>query len=64
MSKKKDINIYIIKYLIKHGANINKEYGYDERTFLFDACKNGNEAIVKMEMKLINIFIILNKKYF
>ena len=38
--KKKDINIYIIKYLIEHGTDINNE------SFLY-ACSSGNEVIVK-----------------
>jgi len=43
---KKDINIYIIKCLIKYGVDVNKsnEYG---KTPLFYACKKGNESKVK-----------------
>eukprot|EP00833_Pecoramyces_ruminatium_P017644 jgi/Orpsp1_1/1191676/evm.model.d7180000087723.1 len=43
---KKDINMNLVKYLVKHGLNINEE-GSDWETPLFDACKNGNENIVK-----------------
>jgi len=39
-------NEAIIKYLVEHGADINKEKK-DGETPLFKACKSGNEAIVK-----------------
>jgi len=42
---KKDINISIIKYLIEHGIDINKEDMLSE-ILLFKACKNGNEVII------------------
>ena len=47
---KKEVNIYIIKYLIEHGANINKEDRKGE-TPLFNVCRNGNEIIVKYLVK-------------
>jgi len=36
----------IIKYLIKHGADVNKE-NKNEETPLYCACQEGNEKIVK-----------------
>jgi len=47
---KKDINLYVINYLIKRGADINKE-DISGKTPLFNACKNGNEAVVKYLVK-------------
>jgi len=44
--KKDNINIYIIKYLVEHGADINEATKYGE-TALFNTCKNGNEVVVK-----------------
>jgi len=44
--KKKDINIYIIKYLVEHGTDINKTNNHGE-TPLFEACRSGNVTIVK-----------------
>jgi len=38
--------IAIVKCLIEHGADINKENKYCQ-TPLIKACKNGNEALVK-----------------
>ena len=48
---KKIINIYILKYLIKNGIDINKEDCLGE-TPLFHACYRGNEAIVKYLIEL------------
>ena len=44
---KKDVNMYLIKYLVELGADINKENDYYRETPLFKACKSGNEAVVK-----------------
>jgi len=44
-------NEAIVKCLVEHGANINKETDYGE-TPLFNACKSGNEAVVKYLVKL------------
>jgi len=41
-----DININIIKYLIEHGVDINKE-DFDGETPLFGAYKKGNEIVVE-----------------
>ncbi|ORX83690.1 hypothetical protein BCR32DRAFT_192423, partial [Anaeromyces robustus] len=38
-------NITIIKYLIEHGANVNKET--NDFTPLIAACQNGNNTIIK-----------------
>ena len=48
--EKEDINIYIIEYLIKHGADINKgsEIG---NTPLTAACSNRNETVIKYLIK-------------
>ena len=43
---KKDINIYIIKYLVEHGADINKANEYGETPINLE-CEKGNETIVK-----------------
>jgi len=47
---KKDVNIYIIKYLVEHGADIDKE-DMNGITPLFNACKNRNETTVKYLME-------------
>ncbi|OUM58750.1 hypothetical protein PIROE2DRAFT_22739, partial [Piromyces sp. E2] len=39
-------NIKVVKYLVEHGADINKE-NYERETPLFYACKSGNEAVIK-----------------
>ncbi|ORX76482.1 ankyrin, partial [Anaeromyces robustus] len=39
-------NENLVKFLIEHGAIINKE-NRDNKTPLFLACENGNENIVK-----------------
>ena len=43
---KKNINIYIIKFLVEHGADVNKK-SYNGATSIFYACKMANEAVVK-----------------
>ena len=43
---KDDINIYIIKYLVEHGIDIN-EKDRNDKTPLFKACKRGDEDMVK-----------------
>jgi len=43
---KKDINIYIIKYLVENGADINRT-NKDDKTPLFYACENGHETVIK-----------------
>ena len=50
---KENINIFIIKYLIEHGAKINIiniQSGYDE-TALIKAYSNGNKVVVKYLIK-------------
>ena len=44
--KKKCINMYTIKYLIKHGVDINKII-WNDGTPLFIACEKGNKIIIK-----------------
>ncbi|ORY38048.1 ankyrin [Neocallimastix californiae] len=39
-------NEAIVKYLVEHGADVNKKDNYGENS-LFKACRSGNEAIVK-----------------
>jgi len=36
----------LVKYLVKHGANINGKH--DGETPLFSACSSGNEALVRL----------------
>jgi len=48
---KKNINFYILKYLIIHGAsidvNLTNRYGETPPPSLFIACKHGTEFIIK-----------------
>ena len=37
----------LVKYLVEHGAEINKEKNRDGETPLFNACLSGNEDVVK-----------------
>ena len=39
-------NIHLVKYLVEHGANINKASSYGETAICY-ACKGGYEEIVK-----------------
>ena len=57
---KKDVNMYLIKYLVELGADINKENKNDE-TPLFNAHLNGNgnEVVVKY---LVELGANINKK--
>ena len=54
---KRNINMHIVKYLIEHGAGIDKEDS-DMITALCDACLSGNETIVKY---LIDFGVDINK---
>jgi len=57
---KKDINIYIIKYLIEHGADINKG-NWEGETPLLYTCYNKNEIFAK---KFIEYLSDINKNDF
>ena len=48
--KRKDINIYIIKYLIEHGVDNNKIITCDGSP-LYIACGNGNKTVIKYLIK-------------
>jgi len=47
VKKIKKIKIAIIKYLVEHGADINKANFYIRETPLYYACENGNKSIIK-----------------
>ncbi|ORX65883.1 ankyrin, partial [Anaeromyces robustus] len=53
-----DGNEDLVKYLIEHGADINKE-NEDGKTPLFWACESGNEDLVKY---LIDLGADINKE--
>ena len=42
----------IVKYLVNHGANVNKTNIINNETSLFSTCSNGNKTIMKYLVEL------------